>query len=80
MPRAKLAIMANHHLLVALFEEQDALGMSGTELAARSGLTYQKISRLRRGRHHATIADVEALAAAVKMEVRLVPRETESGY
>lgn len=74
MPRPKRAIAANHPLLMQLFEEQDILGMTSAELAARTGIDYQKISRLRRGRHAATIQDVELLAAALKMELNLTVR------
>lgn len=74
MARLRSSINANHPLLVTLFQEQDALDMSNAELSARSGISDQKISRLRRGRHDATVDDVELLAAALRMRLVLVPK------
>jgi len=79
VPRNKYAIKATHPILVRIFEEQDLLGMRGVDLSTRSGIDQQKISRLRRGRHQASIQDVEALAEAVRMEVKLVSRELSGG-
>lgn len=74
MARPKYAIAAKHPMVAQLLAMQDEQGMPNTELAARTGITHAKISRIRRGWHSVTIEEVELIAAALRMRLVLAPR------
>ena len=56
----------------ALLERRKALGMSQAELARRSGVAQADISRLEQGQGNPTERTMQALAAQLGAEYRLV--------
>ena len=63
-----------YHILGELIRSRKAKGMSQRELAKLTGFRQQAISRIEKKEHSPTLKSVCAIANALDMELRFVPK------